>query len=611
MPTTPPTLQVSIGQHSDKGRKDINQDFHGALVPGEPLLGAKGIAIALADGISSSPVSQAASESAVRGFLEDYYSTSDAWSVKRSGQRVLTASNAWLHGQTQRSAHRHDQDRGYVCTFSALVVKSTTAHLFHVGDSRIFRLHPKALEPLTEDHRVRVSSEQSYLARALGALPSVEIDYRSLPLVEGEVYVLATDGVYEYADAALIHAALSAHPDQLDAAAQTIVEGALARGSTDNLTVQLVRIDRLPAQNLDELAEQRAALTLPQLLEARQRFEGYRIVRQLHISSRSHIHLAIDEATQQAVVLKLPTVEQHADPAGLDRFLMEEWIARRIDSPHVLKPCPPARPRQHLYVAMEYLEGQTLAQWMQDHPRPDLATVRRIVEQIGRGLQAFHRMDMLHQDLRPANIMIDTSGTVKIIDFGSTRVAGLIESAIEPPDEPLLGTAQYTAPEYFLGEAVDARADLFSLGVITYQMLTGRLPYGSAVAATRTRADQRRLAYGSTRVGTRPLPDWVDGALQKAVHPDPWKRHADVAEFIHDLQHPNPAFQQRQRPPLTERHPVTFWKGISLLLFIALLLSLGRCAMQMQSPDRQPVTDLGQEAQGVRLVNSGHAPLCT
>ena len=70
--------------------------------------------------------------------------------------------------QTQRSPHRYDKDRGYVCTFSALVIKSTTAHLFHVGDSRIYRLHPKALEQLTEDHRVRVSSEQSYLGRALG-----------------------------------------------------------------------------------------------------------------------------------------------------------------------------------------------------------------------------------------------------------------------------------------------------------------------------------------------------------------------------------------------------------------------------------------------------------
>ena len=572
------SLRVSVGQHSDKGRKDLNQDFHGALIPGEPLLSAKGVAIALADGISSSAVSQEASESAVRGFLEDYYCTSDAWSVKRSGQRVLAASNAWLHGQTQRSPHRHDQDRGYVCTFSAMVIKSTTAHLFHVGDSRIYRLHPKALEQLTEDHRVRVSSQQSYLGRALGVQTTLDIDYQALPLAPGEVYVLATDGVYEHADAALIHAALQAHPDHLDAAAQSIVEGALERGSPDNLTVQLVRIDALPAHDIDEIAQRHAALALPPLLAARDVFEGYRIVRELHASSRSHIYLAIDETTHQQVALKIPSVEQQADPASLERFLMEEWIARRIDSPHVLKPCTPTRARQYLYVVMEYIEGQTLAQWMQDNPQPDLPAVRRIVEQLGKGLQAFHRMDMLHQDLRPANVMIDATGTVKIIDFGSTRVAGLAEGFAVDSEEPLLGTAQYTAPEYFLGEVGSASADLFSLGVITYQMLTGRLPYGSAVAATRTPADQRRLVYDSTLASTRPLPAWVDGALRKAVHTEPWKRHADVAEFVYDLQHPNPAFLHRQRPPLTERHPVAFWKGVSLVLLFALVLVLARCA---------------------------------
>ena len=574
------TLRISVGQCSDKGRKETNQDFHGALIPGELLLGTKGVAIALADGISSSAISQEASEAAVRSFLEDYYCTSDAWSVKRSGQRVLAASNAWLHGQTQRGPHRHDHERGYVCTFSAMVIKSTTAHLFHVGDSRIYRLHPQALEPLTEDHRLQITSQQSYLARALGMQASVDIDYLAVPLAPGEVYMLATDGVYDYVDAATIHAALQSHPAHLDAAAQAIVAAAFEQNSPDNLTVQLVRIDALPPQDLDEVAQRSAALSLPPLLTAREQFDGYRIVRELHASSRSHIYLATDEASGQLVALKIPSIDQRTDPAYLERFLMEEWIARRIHSPHVLKPFVPTRTRQYLYVVMEYIEGQTLAQWMQDNPRPDLPTVRRIVEQVGRGLQAFHRMDMLHQDLRPANIMIDATGTVKIIDFGATRVAGLAEAAVSQQDEPLLGTAQYTAPEYFLGESGSPRSDLFSLGVIAYQMLTGRLPYGSAVAATRTPADQSRLVFDSTLASTRPLPAWVDGALRKAVLADPWKRQEDVAEFVYDLQHPNREFLRHHSPPLIERHPLAFWKGLSLVLLIAVVLLSYRLAGQ-------------------------------
>src|ERR1700741_4755212 len=128
----PRELKISVGQFSDKGRKEANQDFHGVLIPDEPLLSLKGISVVLADGISTSKVSRVAAESAVKGFLTDYYCTSESWSVRTSAQRVLEAPNSWLHSQTRRSRYSYDRDRGYVCTLSAIVLKSTTAHLFHV-----------------------------------------------------------------------------------------------------------------------------------------------------------------------------------------------------------------------------------------------------------------------------------------------------------------------------------------------------------------------------------------------------------------------------------------------------------------------------------------------
>ena len=147
----------------------------------------------------------------------------------------------------------------------------------------------------------------------------------------------------------------------------------------------------------------------------------------MHASSRSHVYLAMDTESDTQVILKTPSIDLQGDPAYLERFLIEEWIARRINSPYVLKPCLQTRKRNYLYIVTEYIKGQTLTQWMIDHPKPDVESVRGIVEQIAKGLRAFHRLEMLHQDLRPANIMIDMTGTVKIIDFGSTRVAGLME----------------------------------------------------------------------------------------------------------------------------------------------------------------------------------------
>lgn len=565
-------LTVTTGQYSDRGRKETNQDFHGIFVPKEPQLSEKGIVVALADGISSSAVSQEAAQAAVSALMEDYYCTAEAWSVRKSVEHVLTAVNNWLYAQTQRSQHRYDRDRGFVCTLSGIVLKSTTAYLFHVGDTRIYRMRGGALEQLTEDHRLRLSSQESFLSRAFGMDRKVEIDSQALALAKGDHFLLMTDGVYEFLESEYVIGAIADCAGDLERAARQLAEEALRRGSADNLSVQLVRIDELPDPESNELYRQLSELPFPPALAPRMQFEGFEIVRPLKQSSRSHIFLAVDKATGDRVVIKAPSVDQREDPAYLERFLMEEWIARRINSPHVLKAQALSRKRNFIYVVTEYVEGITLAQWMIDNPRPDLQTVRGIIDQITRGLQAFHRLEMVHQDLKPDNIMIDGSGTVKIIDFGATRVPGVEEISTPIGQINLLGTEQYAAPEYFLGEPGSARSDLFSLGVIAYQMLAGALPYGAAVPRARSKAAQKKLNYKSVLNEDREIPAWVDDAIRKAVHPDPFSRYEEISEFVFDLHHPNREFLKKTRPSLMERNPVLFWKATSFMLMLALVI---------------------------------------
>jgi serine/threonine protein phosphatase PrpC len=572
----PRQLQVSLGQYSDKGRKEINQDFHGACVPEEPQLSAKGIALALADGISSSAVSQEASQSAVRSFLEDYYCTSPAWSVKKSAQRVLMAVNSWLYSLTRQSADPYDKDRGYVCTFSALVFKSNTAHLFHAGDARIYRLRDGALEQLTQDHRLYVSREQSYLSRALGMDSHLELDYQFTRLDPGDVFVIATDGVHQFAGERFVINAVSDHRDDLDQAARVIATEALDRGSADNLTLMIARVDSLPEREANEALRQQSELPFPPPLAPRMQLDGFQIVRQLYASARSHAFLATEPGSGTPVVIKTLATEMQGDVAHLERFLMEDWVAQRLGSPHVMRAAGRGHKRNYLYTVSEFIDGQTLHQWLIDHPKPPLETVRDIVEQIADGLQAFHRLEMLHQDLRPQNVMIDATGTARIIDFGSTRVAGIAENTSPLAQGELLGTVQYMAPEYFLGEGGDARSDLYSLGVIAYQMLSGRLPYGAEVSRARTRSAQRQLKYQSVLADDREIPAWIDEVLRRAVHVDPGKRYAELSEFVYDLRHPNAAYLSRTRAPLLERNPVAFWRGVSLILAIVIVVLLCR-----------------------------------
>ena len=567
-------LHIAAGQYSDKGRKPLNQDFHAVMIPQEPLLSSKGVAAALSDGISSSEVSQIASETSVKGFLEDYFSTPESWTVKTSVHRVLQATNSWLYAQTRNGPYRYDINRGYVCTFSALVLKSTTAHIFHAGDARVYRVMDKHLEQLTEDHRLWVSREKSYLSRALGMRDWLDIDYQAYEVEVGDTFVLATDGVYEFVEQKFVVEIIKQYHDDLDQAARLIVDQALEKGSDDNLTIQIVRIDQLPQHSIGELHQQVSTLPFPPELRPRMVFDGYEIVREVHYSHRSHVYLAVDTDTQKQVIIKVPSIDLREDAAYLERFLMEEWVARRVDNVHVLKPCEQTRKRNYLYTVTEFIEGQTLTQWITDNPNPDLETVRNIVEQIAKGLYALHRLEMLHQDLRPNNIMIDKTGTVKLIDFGSVRVAGVAEINDVTRQQHILGTAQYTAPEYFLGEAGTARSDLYSLGVITYQMLSGRLPYGTQVARATSRAAQRKLVYKSVLDDERTIPAWVDNAIRKAVHPNPYKRQDEISEFIYDLRQPNPTFLRREKAPLLESNPILFWKSLSLILFMIIVILL-------------------------------------
>ena len=562
-------LSVSIGEATNSGIKAVNQDYIGHSIPKEPLLSSKGIVLAMADGISSSQVSQVASESAISGFLDDYYCTSDAWSVENSVQKVAQAINSWLYTQTYNSPYRFDKDKGYVCTFSALVLKANTAHIFHTGDTRIYQLSGDNLEQLTEDHRRIVSPEKSYLTKALGIHPNITLDYQGKKLVQGDIYILATDGIYEFLNEEEIVQTIN-ESSSLNKAAEALVASALKLGSDDNLSIQIVRINHIAQYQLGEVNEL-TNLPLPPKLSPRMTIDNYEILREIYISSRSHVYLAKDNETQQNVVIKVPSTELSTDNLYIERFLLEEWIGKRIKNPHVAIAILPKHRRNFLYLVTEYIEGRTLTQWIIDNPTPKLEHVRDIVEQIAKGLQAFHRQEMVHQDLRPENIMIDNSNVVKIIDFGSTYIAGVNDDHDDTSDN-MRGTMRYSAPEYFLGQSGTPQSDIFSLAVITYQMLSGKFPYHVNIAQAKSISAQRKLKYRSIIDDDSELPLWIDDALQKALNIQPLKRHSVLSEFIADLRRPNKAFETRTLPPLIQRDPVMFWQIVSCLLFMVILL---------------------------------------
>ncbi len=557
-------LAINAGQCSEKGIKASNEDSCGIHIPDETLLTTKGIAIVIADGVSSAEAGREASETCVRGFLSDYFSTAESWTVKTSGQKVLGALNRWLYGRGQTC---YGSGQGMLTTLSAIVIKSATAHLFHVGDTRIYRLRGDEFKCLTRDHQTWASSEKAFLSRAMGADHTVDIDYKSVPVEVGDLFILTTDGVHEYVDNKTLVELFRADATNLERAARHIVTRALENGSHDNVTCQLVRIESLPLQNEEEFYRQLTELPFPPPLETGQILDGYRIMRELHASNRTQVYLALDTETDEKVIIKTPSVNYEDDPQYIDGFLQEEWAGRRINNLHVLKIIEPTRRRRFLYYVTEHIEGQTLEQWINDHPKADIQTVRPLVKQLVAGIRAFKRQEMIHQDLKPGNIMIDQQGTVKIIDFGSTKIAGIQEVSSPIQRGELLGTYDYAAPEYFEGYPGTHQSDIYSLGVITYEMLTGALPYGGPLSKRKL----KRAKYISARQHNSDLPAWVDGALEKATQINPKQRYELMSEFIADLSKPNPALIKKNQP-LLEKDPLAFWRFIATVSLIVNLV---------------------------------------
>ncbi|WP_461480730.1 protein kinase domain-containing protein [Porticoccus sp.] len=562
-------LDIQVGQYSSAGIKRENDDAVGIRIPEGAALATKGAVAVIADGVSTAEAGKEASQIAVTSFLTDYYSTHDSWSIQTSGLKVLVALNRWLYGlgQSYTSA-----EKGFITTFSGLILKSAGAYIFHVGDSRIYRLRDGDFELVTRDHAIPAGDGHRYLGRALGIDVSLEIDFHHLNLLPGDRFLLTTDGIHDWLPNDRLKHHLSQSSDH-NHSCKNIAEEALKLGSDDNLSVQIVCIEDIGEPEREDVLAHLRSLPCPPPLDKGHILDNWRVIREVHANTRSEVYLVEDISDGKKAVLKAPSSLNQEDPAYLERFVLEEWIGSRIQNANVVKVLRPSGPRNFLYYLTEYVSGPTLAQLLKERTRLSVVDARNIITQVASGLRAFHRKDTLHQDIKPENIIYTEAG-VKIIDFGSTHIAGIqeIDTAIERTN--LLGTRDYSAPEYQLGPSPTARSDQFSLAILLYELLTGKLPYGPQYHKAESAKDFDRLHYTPSYEHNPLVPVWMDMAIQKAASLKADARYPALSEFIADLKNANPAFTTQRKLPLLERNPLRFWKLASCLLLLSNLLLL-------------------------------------
>ncbi|MEI6860347.1 MAG: protein kinase [Shewanella sp.] len=581
-------LKIGAGQFSTSGAKSTNEDAIGIRIPDGLMLTTKGAVSVICDGVSAAEAAEKASGISISNFISDYYSTPDTWSVEKSSSKVLTALNRWLYGLGQ---DYREAQRGYICTFTALIFKSCSAYLFHVGDSRAYRFRAGKLERLSRDHVTVLGKDKRYLARALGLDVKLDVDYRKLELKRGDLYLLTTDGIHDVISDQDLAIKLSgflpeSEPESTlglksesgiaghDEFCRLLCSQAVDAGSLDNVSCQLLSIDTLPKLNIDDLYQRLSKLPFPPPLSEGMKLDGYLIEQILHQSQRSQVYLASD-ADGNKRCIKTPSVNYLDDAAYIERFMLESWIGHRINSPNVVKLLDRDREKSALYYVTEHLNGLSLSSWITRNPKASVQEVLLLLKQIESGVRAFHRKETIHQDLKPDNILLTYEGQIKLIDFGSCHIKGIAEIATPLQRDSILGTADYSAPESVLGYRVTNTADLFSMAVIAFEMLTGQLPFKGKLAQCRTKKDYLKLVYTPCYELNPLIPLWMDPPLKKALSFDPSSRQSDTSELLYELNQPLVNWDKPEMGhSLLERDPVRFWQGISVLLGLSTLLLL-------------------------------------
>ncbi len=567
-------LVIDAAHKSVAGRKNINEDCAGIFLPEDDYYREnKGATLVVADGVSTAEAGKEASETSVSRFIEEYYHTPDTWSVGHAGEKIITTINLHLY----RKSHQFvTEGKGFLTTFSSLIIKGQTAHFFHIGDSRIFHI-PKSddenreVKQISEDHTVFIERNRAILSRAVGMDSRLNIDYGRQPVAVGDSFLLTSDGVHDFIDTDTIRDLIN-NEDSPETICDRIIEKSLESGSDDNISAVFARVESLPDESLDDYSVKLTRLPFPPELTAGMKVDGFIIKKELFSSPRSQLYLVEDEQSGATYAMKTPSQNYEDDISYIDRFIQEEWIGIRINNQNVVRIIQTNRKKSCLYYLMEHIEGIGLDSWIEQNQPPNPKRAINIVKQISDGLQAFHNNEAIHQDLRPANIMITEDEQVRIVDFGSVYVAGLAELQRPLGHENALGTASYSDPLYLMGKNPGIKGDVYALATIVYEMFTGNLPYGSDVEECRTAFDYDRLRYIEASRFNPVIPLWFDGALKKGVAFNLEERYSTTRALMKDLTQPNPEFLNEDVVTEKQANSLVFWKLLSGFWFFTLLM---------------------------------------
>jgi serine/threonine-protein kinase len=283
----------------------------------------------------------------------------------------------------------------------------------------------------------------------------------------------------------------------------------------------------------------------------------------------SSVYKATDLSTGNSVALKVPFMEFESDPGLYSRFEREEAVGKVLDHPYILRVVP-VEHKSRPYIAMEFLEGQTLRQLLSSGGKLPVAEALKIASRICEALEYMHRQDMVHRDLKPENIMLCKDGSLRIMDFGIVKVSGMRRLTFSG-FSPALGTPDFMAPEQVKGKRGDQRTDVYSLGAVLFEMITGTVPFEGS---TPFQIMNARLTGDppAPRSINPDIPPEVEEIVLHAMQRNPDDRYPSAAAMKAELDAPEKVAVTGRHERLTA--PVlqdSFWQRYQVLLLSLLV----------------------------------------
>ncbi len=457
----------------------------------------------------------------------------------------------------------------------------------HVGDCRLYLFQEGRLRRVTNDHsyagvqlklglitveEAKNSPNRSLLTRSVGQDPMIRVDYHRITLSRGDRVLMCTDGLYSCLSEGEIFNALSKL--EPDAACKELVALVERRQGDDNISCQIAHIDaveKLSYYSGKAIYERVGDDTMGTDLEAGQTLDGrFQLTDLVSRSGMASIFKANDLQTGQTVALKVPFMQFESDPGFFSRFEREEKIGTTLHHPYILRVEPIEAPKSRPYIVMEFLDGQTLAHLMRSvKPMPEkdaLAIAARICE----ALHYMHDHEVVHRDLKPENIMICNDGSIRIMDFGIAKFEGQRRLTFGG-FTPTMGTPDYMAPEQVKGKRGDPRTDIYALGAILYEMVTGSPPFEGAnpflIMNARLSGDPVPPRQKNANISPQ-----VEEIIMHAMERDPPDRYPDARLMQADLAHPqNVKVTGRADRAIAPRPVSAGWGQAKLYVIVAVI----------------------------------------